>query len=654
MTAPQPFPRLFSPIRVGTMALRNRVMMPPHGSAIGNLWGSEADAERNIAYWKARADAGVGWIDGVSGHIDGKAIPGFEATGVGGFLDGYYRLPFFVERVQHFADTMHAAGATATAQLTMQGGVPFAPSATLSSPAWNVVPHVLTRDEIRWFVGEYAWSAGRAQQARLDGLELHFNHDDMVEWFLSPLTNRRTDEYGGSFENRVRFGTEILRAVRDVVGSTMTVGVRMTMAQEMPGGYDLDGGAELARYWESTGMVDYLHLVFGSPWGNPSYIQPHFYRPAQWSEPAGRIKDAVSLPVVHTGRVNSPEAAERVLAAGHADVVGMARAHIAEPELLVKAREGRTEDIRPCVGGNECISRRYVEGLPFGCAVNPHASREVDGPWPVAPNPRRVLVVGGGPAGMELAALARRSGHDVELWEADGALGGQLRIAAAAPTYDQFARYLDWQSRRLADLGVTVALDRSATAASVLAAGADVVAVATGAVPRQVDIAGADGPHVHEIRDVLAGTASVGRRVVVVAQDDHMPPLAVADHLATRGREVTVVYPTTAPAPLLGRYILGGILGRLSERGVQLRLMEQVARIDAGSVTTRNVYSGRQQEIDGIDSVVLACGSQSDSALYEQLRARHPATHVLGDAYAPRRLVFATRQAYALAPELAC
>lgn len=647
------YPHLFSPVQVGTMSLRNRVMMPPHGSAIGNLWGSDADAERNIAYWRARAEAGVAWIDGVSGHIDGRAIPGFEATGVGGFLDGYYRLPFFVERVQHFSDTMHAAGAAATAQLTMQGGVPFAPSATLSSPVWNVVPHVLTREEIRWFVDEYAYSAGRAQQARLDGLELHFNHDDMVEWFLSPLTNRRTDEYGGSFENRTRFAAEILRAVRDVVGSTITVGVRMNLTQELPGGFGLDGAVELAQFYEATGMVDFLHVVMGSPWGNPSYIQPHFYEPAQWSELAGAVRAAVSLPIVHTGLINGPEAAERVLAAGHADVVGMARAHIAEPELLVKARTGRTEEIRPCVGGNECISRRYVEGLPFGCAVNPHAAREVDGPWPVAARPRTVLVVGGGPAGLELAALARRSGHPVELWEAAEELGGQLRIAAAAPTYGPYLRYLDWQARRLADLGVTVVLGRRATAGAVLAAGADVVAVATGAVPREVEIAGAAAPHVHEVRDVLAGRTDVGPRVLVVAQDDHLAPLSVADHLAVRGHAVTVVHQTPGPAPLVGRYILGGILGRLSEQGVQLRFMEQVARIGTGSVTIRNIYSGRETELDGVDSVVLACGSRSDSALYDELRGRHPEVHVLGDAYAPRRLVFATRQAYALARVLA-
>ena len=647
------YPHLFAPITVGTMSLRNRVMMPPHGSAIGNLWGTDDDAARNIAYWAARAESGVAWIDGISGHIDGQAIPGFEATGVGGFLDGYYRLPFFVERVQQFGDTMRAAGATATAQMTMQGGVPFAPSATLSSPVWNVVPHVLTRDEIRWFVDEYAYSAGRALEGRLDGLELHFNHDDMIEWFLSPLTNKRTDEYGGGFDNRVRFATEVLDAVRQVVGTSMTVGIRMNVRQELPGGFDIEGGIELAQYFESTGLVDYLHLVVGSPWGNPSYIQPHYFDPAQWSELAGRIRAAVSLPIVHTGRVNSPDIAERIIAAGHADIVGMARAHIAEPELLLKAREGRAHEIRPCVGGNECISRRYVEGLPFGCAVNPHASKEVDGPWPLASQPRKVLIIGGGPAGMELAALTRQSGHTVELWEADDQLGGQLRIAANAPTYDQFARYLDWQQRRLADLGVDVKLGTRANVDLVTAAGADVVAVATGAVPRLVDIAGIDRENVHEVRDVLSGRATVGSAVLIVAQDDHLAPLAVADYLGSRGHRVTVVYATAGPAPLVGRYIVGGILGRLSDEGVQFRFMEQVVEIGPGTMTTRNVYSGRRCTVEGIDSVVLACGSQSDSALFDALAPVHPVVHVLGDAYAPRRLVFATRQAYALALELA-
>jgi NADPH-dependent 2,4-dienoyl-CoA reductase/sulfur reductase-like enzyme len=353
--------------------------------------------------------------------------------------------------------------------------------------------------------------------------------------------------------------------------------------------------------------------------------------------------------VVHTGRINSPDVAERVLAAGHADIVGMARAHIAEGRILEKARHGRVTEIRPCVGGNECISRRYVEGLGFGCAVNPRTSHEVEGPWPRVSGTRNLLVVGGGPAGIELAALTRESGFDVTVWEAEGELGGQLRYAAMAPRHEMYAAYLDWQRRRLRDLGVDVRLGHRATAHEVSEAGADVVAVATGATPRIPQIPGVDGPTVVDLRDVLAGRATVGSRVLVVAQDDHVAPLSVADLLSGRGHEVVVTYATAGPAPLLGRYIVGGVLGRLDAQGVRMRFMEEVVAIRGTEVVVRNVYSLREETVGGFDSVVLACGSVPDSRLYDTLKPQLPAVHVLGDAYAPRRLVFATKQAYALA-----
>ncbi len=372
---------------------------------------------------------------------------------------------------------------------------------------------------------------------------------------------------------------------------------------------------------------------------------------------AGALKAALTIPVVHTGRINGPDVAERVLAAGHADIVGMARAHIAEPRILDKARAGRPSEIRPCVGGNECISRRYVEGLGFACAVNPGTSHEVEGPRLRVPGRRSLLVVGGGPAGMELAALSRESGFDVTLWEAEGELGGQLRYAAMAPRHEMYAAYLDWQGRRLRDLAVDVKLGHRAVADEVAAVGADVVAVATGATPRVPPIPGADGPSVVDVRDVLAGRVAVGPRVLVVAQDDHVAPLSVADLLSGRGHEVVLTYATAGPAPLLGRYIVGGILGRLDAQGVRMRFMEEVVRLSGTGAGTgagteavvRNVYSLREETVGGFDSVVLACGSVSDSTLYDDLKARLPAVHVLGDAYAPRRLVFATKQAYALA-----
>lgn len=646
------YQHLFSPIQVGTMALRSRVMLPPHASAIGNIYGTEEEARRNIAYFEQRADAGVAWVGSLSTHLANHVIPGFEPTGVGAATTGFFRLPFFVERVQAFSDAMHQRDTCVTVQMVHQGGMPHGASPVMSAPVINLMPHVMDTDDIATFVREYAESARLSMEGRADGVELHLNHDDLHEWFLSAYTNHRDDAYGGSLENRARFSVECLQAIRDVVGTSMTVGIRLNIREEMPEGYDVDGGVELAQYLESTGLIDYVHGVVGSPWGNPSYIQPTYFEPGEFAPLARRFKDALSLPVVHTGRITSPQVAEDVIASGNADIVGMARAHIADGDLLLKAREGREDEIRPCVGGNECISRRYVEGLPFGCAVNPETSHEVDPVW-VNPRPgRRLLVVGGGPAGMELAALTAEAGFEVELREREADLGGQLRSVVNAPRHEGYAAYLDWQVRRLDGLGVKVSTGVEVTADDVRAHAADVVAIATGALPRTPSIPGAEAPNVLDSRAVLAGRAQPGAKVLVIAQDDHVAPLSVADFLAEGGHNVTVCYATHQPAPLLGRYIIGGILGRLDARDVRMVFMEEVVGIDGPTVTTRHVYSQKIRTLGDFDSVVLACGSVSESTLYDQLRGQLPDLHILGDAYAPRRLVFATRQAYALAEQL--
>ncbi|MBM0124233.1 NAD(P)-binding protein [Pimelobacter simplex] len=640
------------------MRLRNRVMVPPHGSGIGNLWGTEAEAEVHMAYWESRALDGASWIDGVRGRVRNPVIPGFETGGYGAETLGNYRQPNYVERVQELAHRLHRAGAVVTSQLTVIGGVPQSPGRVLSSPLTSARPHVMSVADIAEYVEEYRYSAERARAAGLDGIELHLNHDDMLEWFLSPLTNDRDDDYGGPLENRARFAVEALRAVRDAVGTDLTVGVRFNLREEMPEGYDEKGGIEVAQLLEATGMVDYLHAVVGSPWGDPSYIQPQYYDAAQWSGLAGRVREAVALPVVYAGRVTTVEVAEQVLAAGHADVVGMARAYLAERDLLAKARSGRSSEVRPCVGGNDCISRQYAEGLPFGCAVNPHVKTEASGRWGegalgVAATPRDLLVVGAGPAGLELAALAAESGHRVRVWEAADRVGGQLATAAQAPTFERYADYLTWQSARLERLGVDLRLGMRASADDVVAAGAEVVAIATGARPHRPALPGIDLPHVADAADVLAGTAELGRRILVVARDDHLPPLTVADLLSERGHDVTLVYGAAQPGQLLGRYILGGILARLHRRGVRFRQLEEVRAIRPGGVDVRHVYTFATTPLEGVDSVVLACGADSDATLHAELVGRVPELHLLGDAYAPRRLSFATRQAYALAELLA-
>ena len=302
------YPHLFEPITVGTMRLRNRVMLPPHASAIGNIYGTDEDAERNIAYFEERVrDEGVAWVASLSTHLRNTVIPGFDPTGVGAATTGFFRLPFFVERVQAFSDALHGHGATVSVQMVHQGGMPHGASAVMSAPVINLMPHVMDQDDIDAFVREYAASARLSLEGRADGVEVHLNHDDIHEWFLSPFTNQRTDRYGGSLENRTRFAVETLQAIRDEVGSALTVGVRLNIREEVPGGYDVAGGVEIAQYLESTGLIDYVHGVVGSPWGNPSYIQPTYFDPAQWSALAGELTAALSIPVVHTGRINGPD-----------------------------------------------------------------------------------------------------------------------------------------------------------------------------------------------------------------------------------------------------------------------------------------------------------------------------------------------------------
>lgn len=656
-TTTRPHPHLFRPISLGPMRLRNRVMVPPHGSGIGNLWGTENEAETHIAYWESRAQDGAAWIDGVRGRVRNPTIPGFETGGYGAETLGNYRQPNYVERVSALVDRLHRAGAVVTSQLTVIGGVPQSPGTILSSPLTNARPHVMSVSDISTYLDEYRFSAGRAREAGLDGIELHLNHDDMLEWFLSPLTNNRTDAYGGSLKNRARFAVEALQVVRDAVGPEMAVGVRFNLREEMPEGYDENGGVEVAQLLEATGLVDYLHAVVGSPWGDPSYIQPQYYDSAQWSALAGRVKREVGLPVVYAGRVNTVDVAEQVLAAGHADVVGMARAYLAERDLLTLAQAGRAEDARPCVGGNDCISRQYAEGLPFACAVNPHVKTESEGRWGtdapgslgVASDPRSLLVVGGGPAGLELAGLAAESGHRVTLWEADGQLGGQLAIAAKAPSFERYGEYLRWQSRRLERVGVDVRLGTRASADDVIDFGADVVAVATGATPHHPAIPGVDLPHVVDAASVIDGDAELGQRIAIIACDDHLTPLTVADLLSAQGREVTLIYGAPTPGQSLGRYMVGGILARLHKRGVVFRQLEETRAIAVEAIEVRNVYSFDSQRLAGFDSVVLACGADSDDALFRELQGRVPELHLLGDAYAPRRLSHVTRQAYALA-----
>ncbi|MFB8387496.1 FAD-dependent oxidoreductase [Microbacterium sp. NPDC055910] len=641
---------MFEPIDIGPLRLRSRFMMPPHGLSVGSIWGTDSAARRGAAYWGSRAADGVALVCGLNGFMGNTILPpGFDPTGVGAYANGVFRSPNFRERAGLYAQAVHDGGAYAGIQFIQQGATPHSPSGVLANHYFNQTPHALTRREIDWFVEEYTFSAAESKAAGLDVIEIHANHEDLMHLFLSPATNKRTDEYGGDLEGRSLFLRRALEGIRAAVGRDMAVGVRMNMDEFFDGGYDIDGGIEIARMLEATGHVDYIHGVIGNNWGDPSYIQPHTHPVAGWADLAGRIRDAITLPVIYTGRVTTPPAAAAVVAEGNADVVGLARAMFAEANFVSKARAGQFASIRPCIGTNDCLHRGIVEGLPFSCSVNPATGHEVDGPLPVAQTPRRILVVGAGPAGMESAALLAERGHTVHLWERDAALGGQLLPASAVSENASYRAFIAFQERRLAAAGVTVELSREATIDAVLTAEADVVVVATGAASTRPDLPGFDSDHVVDGRDVLQGLADVGENVAVIAVEDHMQPLTVASHLVEKGKKVTVFYQTPGIAPLVGKYSIGAVLAKLTAAGAEFRVMERVVSIEGSTLTTHNIYSGAPHTHTGFDTVALACGGTAESALFEALEAAGREAHILGDAYAPRRISFATRQAYALA-----
>jgi len=367
----------------------------------------------------------------------------------------------------------------------------------------------------------------------------------------------------------------------------------------------------------------------------------------------GEAKAEVSLPVLYVGRVVHHETAERIIASGQADMVGMVRALIADPAWLTKERSGTADDVRPCIALNECIHRYTVESLPFSCGVNPRAGSEWKRPIVRTAAPVRLLVVGGGPAGMELAAQAAERGHHVTLWEAKADLGGRFAVAAQLRANKPYQDWIEWQSERLPRLGVDVYLGRRAEVRSVLEAGADVVAFATGARGRRPGIAGEYLPHVTGADAVVLGACRpLGRRVLVLAVDDGPAPLTVSDHLAGLGHEVVLAFETPGPAPLLGKYSNGAMFASLDAAGVELVAMAHAVAIHPTSVDFAHAYSGRRFSVEGIDSVVLVTGGIGNDALYRSVSSHHPRTHLLGDAFAPRRVTYATRQALALAEQL--
>ena len=653
MSTTQPkFERLFSPLQVGPMRVPNRICETTNTIGAGRLDGLPDEAF--TAHHAAKAHGGTGWI-GSETWLLNSPLPNDAADeffpGAASTRFPLYLLPGFVERMQTFCDEVHSAGSVVVSQLTHLSST-FGPSPVTPVEIYDWIPHQLDKSEIEFVVNTYVTAAGQLRAGGVDGIEIHCAHETLPHLFLSPATNQRSDAYGGDAYGRTRFVIEVLEGVRSQIGNDTALGIRMGGFETRKGGYDLLQMREMLSLIAEAGLIDFVNVDVGSSSGVLSYVQPSFYGHGEFREIGKAVKADVGdeVAVLFAGRVNDPVVAEELLAQKACDLVGMTRAGIADPEFANKARDGRLIEMRRCIGCNRCIGETIHSYAPIMmkrpvCSVNPVVGNEIM--WKMmfrpAENARQVVVVGGGPAGLEAARVAAMRGHQVTLLERASALGGQIRLAAKAPGRDSFEDLVYFQENEMVRLGVDVRLDVDVDADAVMAFHPDAVICATGSRPIHATEPGMDSPNVVLGWDVLAGRVTVGERVAVVSREDHFETPAVADFLAAMGKRVEIFHKWTALGREIDRYSIGVVMRRLEEGGVKIHTGLQLDSFAEGQIEFVSSYTSRTIVHGGFDTVVIVYGSAPDTSLHDALRGRVQRQFLCGSAWVPRQIAEATQ-----------
>ena len=625
------FAHVLQPGRIGSLDLPNRVALAPMGTEMGTHEG--LITEREIAYYTERAKGGTGLVmTGISAVSQDYEVinPGLCRVDTDAALPGLTAL----------AESVHAVGGRISLQLTAGLGrnindvdperLPISASDNPHYARPDVRCRPLEVEEIRVLVRRHAEAAARAAAAGVDAVDIHGHTGYLVDQFLSPVWNRRTDAYGGSTENRCRFAVEIIRAIKEAAPG-LPVSFRLSVDHRFPGGRTVEESRKIAVVLEAAGL-DLLIADDGS-YEAMDYVFPPYYLGDACMAPAAKaMKEVLSIPVMAVGNL-TPENAEAVIAAGEADFAGIGRGLIADPEWANKLREGRRGDVRPCIRCNAmCVGHAFfAEAL--GCAVNAQVGFERERVLTIAPRPKHVVVVGGGPGGLEAARVAGLRGHRVDLYEKGTNLGGVLWPAATPQFKKELRAMVGWWERQLADLPVTVHLGVEIAADSPELDGADQIIVATGSlpvVPRSIP--GVDGPNVVEVLDFHLG-APVGHRVVVAGGG-----LSGADsalELAQAGHEVTIV--EMAPEIAQDMIIINRItlLRQLAEAGVRILTGHTVTAIDDTGLSATGP-GGEEVHLDA-DTVLAAFGVRPNTALPEALAGR-PGVVPVGDCVTPAKV----------------
>lgn len=651
------FPNLFSPLKIGTVEVKNRISFQPHltNLAIGNL-----PSERQMHYWGERAKGGAGLIitEELTVHPTDMS---YEKL-----IDVYHSevIPGF----KKITDYVHQYDSKIFAQLNHNGQQGDGSISRLPVWAPSPVPDVLFREvpkamepeDIEEVARYFSKSAIHVRESGFDGIEIQFGHSSLARQFLSPLTNYRNDEYGGSLENRMRAPLKFISAVRKAVGNDYTLGIRMCADEMIPGGLDLGQVQEICALFEASGLIDFMDLSIATFY-NLYLVEGSMHTPLGYTIPlAAGVRERIKLPVFCTGRINDPVMAEKVLASGQADMIGMCRALICDPFLPKKAQEGRMDDIRYCIACNQGCIGRIGMNKTLGCVQNPAVGREKEwgeGTLEKAGVKKRVTIVGGGPAGMWAAKMANRRGHQVTLIDRGENLGGQVITAMKGTGRDEFGVIIRNEKSQIDKSGVTVKLGVEATTEQLLADKPDVVIVATGSVPKKHPVGGADGPAIFNVVQVLNNEAELGKNVCLIDYDGHQRATATAEFLANQGKKVDMITSSLFICAELGpTQDLYSSRQRLLQKGVtftpDIAVMEVGGEAGAKTVKGFNVYSNVWNEWGPYDSIVLAMGQQVDDDLYMSLKGKVPELYRIGDCVSPRKVDMAIWEGHKIGREI--